>query len=131
MQEVLRPDILEQDLVLIVVKKDLKIFRAADPVMMRAFRANKNIFPQLRNGTDVIAVGALRPKTFRCFLLFRGTRQNAFFDASEPTALALLTLSLISRQVGFKIVVMFHGLLFADFGGKDTKERPFMAILSY
>ena len=117
---------------------------------MRAFGAYEKILPQLRDRTDVVAIGAFGPKTFRRLLLFRGAGQNAFFDASEPTALAFLALPLIPGQVRFKIVVMFHGLMFVfchsngllfgaatvqllhtEIGGKDSKQRPFMAIPSY
>src|ERR1700761_800350 len=41
MEEILGTYILEEDIVLVVVKEDLEIFRAADPVMMIAFRADE------------------------------------------------------------------------------------------
>jgi hypothetical protein len=150
MKKVLRTDVLEQDLILIVVEQEIEVFCAADPMMVRALGANEDVFPQFRNGTDIVAVGALRPKPLRRFLLLCRAGENTFFDASEPTALAFLTLSFIAGQIRFKIVVMFHGLIFvfchsngllfgaatarlhpANFGGKDTKDRPFMVILSY
>ena len=61
MQEVLGTDVLEQDLILVIIKKDLKILGAADPVMVIAFVTNEEAFPQFRDRTYIIAIRAFCP----------------------------------------------------------------------
>jgi hypothetical protein len=108
MEEIFGSDVLEENFVLIVVEKNLEIFGAADPVVMTAFRADKQVLPQFRNGTDEIAVGTFCPETFGRLLFFCRGGQNTLFDAPEPTALGLFTLSFIACQVRFKIFFVLH-----------------------
>jgi hypothetical protein len=108
MQEVLGTDVLEQDVVLVIIKKDLKILGAADPVMVIAFGADEQAFPQFRDRTYIIAIRAFCPKPFRSFFFFSRAGQDAFFDALEPTGLAFLGLSIVPRQVRFKIIFLLH-----------------------
>ena len=39
--------------------------------MVGAFGAYKQVFPQFRDGTDIITVGALGPEAFRNFTFLR------------------------------------------------------------
>jgi hypothetical protein len=115
---------------LIVVKKYLKVFRAADAMVVIAFRAYEEVFPQFGDGAYIVAIRALGPEALGSFLFFGCACQNAFFDAPEPTALAFFTLSFIPCQVCFK-VFLFHGFhnLSHCFLIPD-KNRRFFGVLS-
>jgi hypothetical protein len=108
MEEIPGPDVFEEDLVLVVVKEYLEIFAAADTVVVVAFGAYEYVLPEFRYRTDIVTVGTFGPESFGGFFFFSRAGQDAFFDASEPTALAFLALSFIAGQIRFKIVFVLH-----------------------
>src|SRR6185437_1192904 len=108
MKEVLGADVLEKDFILVIVVEDLEIFGAADAMVVVAFGTNEDVLPQFGYGTDIITIGAFGPESFRCLLFFRRAGQDTLFYAAEPTTLTFFTLSLVSGQIRFKIVVILH-----------------------
>src|SRR5581483_12076844 len=75
---------------------------------MVTFRAYEDILPQFRDGADIVTIGTFGPKTFRRLLFLCRAGQDAFFNAPEPTALTFFTLSFVTGEIRFKIVVVLH-----------------------
>jgi len=92
-EKIARTDILKQFFVLLVIKNDLVIFIAADTVVLAAFGTYEQRFPQIGDGTDVIAFRTLCPKSLRGFFFFRGRGGDSFLQALKPTGLGLFCLS--------------------------------------